>query len=365
MSLSVTLRQDWPGIRIAIGFEAPSHGITALFGRSGSGKTTVLNAVAGLLRPNSCRIALDGVVLADSAHGIFVRPEHRRIGVVFQDSRLFPHLNVAGNLRYGLRRAPAGTIGFDDVVELLGLATLLKRRPHTLSGGERQRVAIGRALLAQPRLLLMDEPLASLDQERRAEILPYLTRLNHSLRLPTLYVTHALEELGRLADHVVLLREGHVVAEGGIDALAARADLPLALREDAAAVVIAEVIGPAPGRFLTRARAGGAELLIRPVSTPPGGLVRLRIPAREVILARPEAAGLAALTSVQNLLAGTVRALVEDVGRQAVLAEIDLGAGAVLLARLTRDAVARLGLASGSAVLAMVKSVAIEPLDEG
>jgi molybdate transport system ATP-binding protein len=361
MSLSVMLRHRFADSELDIAFEAPSRGITALFGRSGAGKSTVLAAVAGLFRPDSCRVALDGAVVADSAAGLFVPPEHRRVGVVFQDSRLFPHMSVLGNLRYGLRRAPEGKIGFDEVVELLGIGGLLARRPHTLSGGERQRVAIGRALLAQPRLLLMDEPLASLDDERRAEILPYLARLHRQMHLPTLYVTHALDELLRLADHVVLLRGGRVLAAGPVDALAARADLPLARREDAASVLEARVIGAE--RYLTAVSAGGARLLVRPVAAAAGSALRLRIPAREVILARPEAAGLAAQSSVQNVLTGHIRALVEDASREAVLAEVSLGGEAVLLARVTRDAVARLGLAPGAAVLALVKSVAIEPLE--
>ncbi len=364
MTLSVAITHRFADSHLDIRFEAPEAGITALFGRSGAGKSSVLAAVGGLFRPDACRVALGETILTDSATGRFVQPERRRVGMVFQDSRLFPHLTVAGNLRYGLRRAPPGPIGFDAVVELLGIAALLARRPHSLSGGERQRVAIGRALLAQPLLLLMDEPLASLDDEHRGEILPYLARLHRTLRLPTLYVTHAMDELARLADHVVLLRAGQVVASGPIDELAARADLPLARRDDAAAVLDVRVLGSEPGRTLIRVGSGGAHLLVRPGAATSGDRLRLRIPAREVILARPQAAALATQTSVQNLLAGHIRALVDDDPARAVLVEITLDdSAAVLLARVTRDALDRLGLGVGAPVLAMVKSVAIETMD--
>ena len=364
MSLSVAVAHQFADSSLDIAFEAPEHGITVLFGRSGAGKSSVLNAVGGLFRPDRCRVALGNTILSDSATGRFVPPERRRVGMVFQDSRLFPHMTVAENLRYGLRRAPPGPIGFEAVVELLGISALLARRPHTLSGGERQRVAIGRALLAQPLLLLMDEPLASLDDEHRGEILPYLARLHRTLLLPTLYVSHAMDEMARLADHVVLLRAGQVVASGPIDELAARADLPLARREDAAAVLTMRVLGGEPGRPLIRVGNGAAQLLIRPGPTQIGDTLRLRIPAREVILARPEAAALAEQTSVRNLLAGHIRALVDDDRGRAVLAEITLdGSSAVLLARVTRDALERLRLAVGAPVLAMVKSVAIETLE--
>ena len=210
VTLAVALRHRFGTATLDIAFDVPTPGVTALFGPSGVGKSSVLAAIAGLLRPDACRVTLDGERLADTEAGIWQPTERRRVGFVFQDARLFPHLSVAANLRYGLRRAGAGATGFDEVVALLGLSALLARRPHTLSGGERQRVAIGRALLAQPRLLLMDEPLASLDAARKDEILPYLARLDTALRLPILYVTHALDEVAQLADSVVLLAAGRV-----------------------------------------------------------------------------------------------------------------------------------------------------------
>ncbi len=358
MTLSVVLRHDFPDLALTIDFRAPASGITVLFGRSGCGKTSVVLAVAGLLAADHCRIEVGGRVLTDTTGKIFVAPESRRIGLVFQDARLFPHMNVATNLRYGERRAPIDaiqTIGFDDVVELLGLARLLGRRPHSLSGGERQRVAIGRALLSRPRLLAMDEPLASLDAERRSEILPYLLRLRKTLDLPILYVTHALEEAARLADTLVLIRSGRVLEAGRPADLLWRADLPFARRDEAAAVLDATVVCHQPTRQLSEIEAGGRRFLVPLLEAPPGTQLRLRIPAREVILAATKPAGI----SVHNVIPGVVRSIVDDPARHAAMVEVALD-GEGLLARITPDAVARLGLAPGSSVLALVKSMAIE-----
>jgi molybdate transport system ATP-binding protein len=357
VSLSVAFRQDFSELTLDIGFEVPTAGTTVLFGRSGCGKTTTLKAVAGLLRPAGCRIEIDGTVLADTASGLFVPPEQRRIGIVFQDSRLFPHMTAEANLRYGLRRAPTGTIRFEDVVDLLGLSGLLARRPHTLSGGERQRVAIGRALLSQPRLLAMDEPLSNLDAERKAEVLPYLASLRNTLDLPILYVTHSLDEVFRLADTLVLIDAGHVVEAGPFSALLARADLPIAQHDDAAAVLLARVVRHDPARQLTTLEAGGCELLVPLQDAPPGTRVRARIPAREVILAAEAPHGI----SLHNILQGTVHGVVENPVRHAALVEVSLGDQG-LLARITPDAVARLSLAPGRPVLALIKSMAIEVL---
>jgi molybdate transport system ATP-binding protein len=292
---------------------------------------------------------------------VWVPPERRLLGVVFQDARLFPHMSVDGNLRYGQRRAkaePGGAdpIGFDEVVALLGLGAMLARRPHTLSGGERQRVAIGRALLARPRLLLMDEPLASLDGARKAEILPYLARLKASLTLPIVYVTHSLDEVARLADTLVLIEGGRCVAAGPLGEIAARADLPLAARDDAAAVLSATVAGHDRARRLTLLAMGGTRLLVPLREAAIGAALRVRVPARDVMLATQAPHGI----SVQNALAGTVRRIVAVDG-EAALVEVALD-GAILLARVTPDAVARLGLAEGSAVIALVKSMSVEVL---
>ena len=338
-------------------FEVPSPGVTVLFGPSGSGKSTIILAAAGLLRPDFCRIDVDGQMLADTETGLWLPPERRRAGLVFQDARLFPHMSVATNLRFGMRRAPAGTISFDDVVELLGIGGLLDRRPHTLSGGERQRVAIGRTLLSQPHLLLMDEPLASLDAARKAEILPYLTRLKTALRLPVLYVTHDLDEVTRLADSLVLIQAGRVVGFGPLTDVAARADLPLALRDDAGALLHYRVAEHDPGRELTRLDAGGVPFWVPLLDAPLGDEGRIRIPAREVILAgrAPDA------ISLHNVIEGSVRRIAAVPARRAMMVEIALPDGA-LLARITPDAVVRLALAPGCPVLALIKSTSIEVL---
>jgi molybdate transport system ATP-binding protein len=357
MSLTVRLRHRFPAVQMDIAFEVPSPGVTALFGPSGAGKTTTIAVAAGLLRPDACRVAVDGQVLADTDAGVWLPPERRRVGLVFQDARLFPHMSVATNLRFGMRRAPPGPVRFDEVVELLGIAALLARRPHTLSGGERQRVAIGRALLAQPHLLLMDEPLASLDEARKAEILPYLTRLKTALRLPVLYVTHALDEVNRLADSLVLLEAGRVIGSGSVSEVAARTDLPLARRDDAGALLGCRVVEHDVGRELTRLEGGGATFWVPLLDAPLGAERRIRIPAREVILAgkAPES------ISLHNIVPGVVRRIAAEGARRSVLVEIALPDGA-LLGRVTPDAVTRLALASGAPVLALIKSTSIEVL---
>ncbi|MBV9539116.1 MAG: molybdenum ABC transporter ATP-binding protein [Acidisphaera sp.] len=355
--LDVAIGHRFGAAAVDLAFAAPVPGTVALFGPSGSGKSTAVNAIAGLFAPQAGRIALGGEVLFDRTAGIFVPAERRRLGVVFQDALLFPHLSVAGNLRYGLRRAPSRGIGFDDVVALLGIGALLRRRPHTLSGGERQRVAIGRALLAQPRLLLMDEPLASLDAARRDEILPYLGRLKHALGLPIVYVTHAMAEVAALADTLVLLREGRVIACGPLSSVLSRGDLPTAERDDAAAVVAMTIAAHDPARGLTCLQQGGFRLWVPLAEGAPGTRLRARIPAREIVLAGAAPASI----SVHNVFAARVRAIVTDAGRRSATVEIE-AAGVALLARVTADAVAMLSLGVGADVFALVKSMSIDLL---
>ena len=355
--IQFSLRHTWPsGANLAPGltidFTAPP-GATALFGPSGAGKSTVVATIAGLFQAHAARVIVDGIVLTDTEHRIHIPPERRRLGLVFQDARLFPHLGVRQNLRYGLKRAPPGAIRFDDIVDLLGIAPLLDRRPHTLSGGERQRVAIGRALLAQPRLLLMDEPLASLDAARKAEILPYLARLKHALALPIIYVTHALDEVLAIADTLILLESGQVRAAGPLAELTARGDLPLAARDDAGAVLQARVAEHHPARQLSLLRAGPLALWVPLVAGSLGTQLRVRIPAREIILATEAPAGI----SLHNILP-TIVVAVTEAGHTAM---VELGTGEVrLLARVTPDAVARLGLRPGKSVLALVKSMSVD-----
>lgn len=355
--LQVTVRRTLGSFRLDVAIEAPAPGVVALFGRSGSGKTSIIQAVAGLLRPESGRIALGDTVLFDSARGIDLPPEKRRIGYVFQDARLFPHMSVARNLAYGLKRAPKGeaAIGMDAVVDLLGIRPLLDRRPQALSGGERQRVALGRALLAQPRLLLMDEPLAALDAERKAEVLPYLEALHDRLALPILYVTHAMEEVARLADTLVMVDAGRVLAAGPLAEVLSRADLSSLTGQDDALNVLSTVVeGHDPARGLTRLAFDGGNLLLPLLNRPAGARLRVRIAARDIILAakRPEA------ISLRNILEGRVTGLSE--GRAgAVMVTLALGPTA-LVARITQDAAQDLGLEPGMPIYVLVKSVAVD-----
>jgi molybdate transport system ATP-binding protein len=357
MSLAVRFRHSFPALDLDIQFEAPTPGVIVLFGPSGCGKSLTVAAVVGLFRPAECRIAIEDTVLVDTEARVDITVEYRRIGTVFQDSRLFPHMTVLSNLRYGMRRAPAGRIGLDDVVDLLGIRPLLDRRPARLSGGERQRVAIGRALLSQPRMLVMDEPLASLDAARKAEILPFLGRLKSALALPMLYVTHSYEEMASLGDTLVLMRRGQVRASGPLDELTSRGDLPIATRDDAGVVLTARIADHDRKSHLTKLDCNGNELLVPLLNPSPGSELRVRIPARDVILA----AGVPGETSVHNMLAGHVRTITHDPVHHEALVEMERP-GLRLLARVTLDAVARLDMHVGKPVIALVKSVSIEIL---
>jgi molybdate transport system ATP-binding protein len=334
--------------------EAPILGV---FGRSGAGKTTLVNALAGVVHPRRGRIVVNGETLFDRERGIDLAPERRRLGYVFQDALLFPHLSVEANLLYGYRRAPLGARPIEPghVVELLGLAELLRRFPARLSGGERQRVAIGRALLAQPRLLLMDEPLASLDAMRRDEVLRYIELLRDDLGIPIVYVSHSVAEITRLADTVVLLAEGRVLAVGAVDEVMGRLDLrPHTGRFEAGAVIEATVLGHDTEFGLTTLGFHGGELTVPSVEALAGERVRVRIRARDVSLALARPSGL----SIVNVLEGTLVALVEN-GGPIVEAELRVGE-ASLRARITRRSRVTLGLAEGQRVYALVKAVSID-----
>jgi molybdate transport system ATP-binding protein len=332
-------------------------GVTALFGRSGSGKTTLLNCIAGLARPQQGRIRVGDAVFFDSAAGIDLPAKQRRIGYVFQEGRLLPHLTVGQNLAYGRFFTPQAEryADFDRVVGLLDLAPLLARRPHHLSGGEKQRVAIGRALLASPRLLLMDEPLASLDAARKGEILYYIERLRDEMRLPIVYVSHAIDEVVRLADTVALLSEGKVVASGTVAQMAGRLELrPYLGRFEGGAVIEAKVVEQDLAMGLARLAFRGGELYAPDVDALVGATVRVRVRARDVSLAlsRPQDA------SFLNVLAGTVTALGEEDGASLDV-QLDV-AGTPLIARITRKSALALGIAPGRPVYALVKAVAID-----
>jgi molybdate transport system ATP-binding protein len=354
--LEVDAERNLGPFRIAARFRAEG-GVTALFGPSGSGKTALVHLLAGLLRPDRGRIAIDGEPLVDTERRIFVAPHRRRLGCVFQDARLLPHLTVRQNLLYGHWLAPARGryAALDPVVELLGIAHLLGRRPGKLSGGERQRVAIGRAWLASPRLLLMDEPLASLDADRREEILPYLERLRDEVKLPMVYVSHALDEVVRLATRIVLLGEGSVQAVGTAAEVLGRLDLlPLTGRGDAGAILPASVQEHDPQYGLTLLRCAAGELRVPRLAAPPGTRVRVRIRARDVILALAPPREISAL----NALSCTV---VEIGPAQGSSVAVRVACGEdTLLVYLTRLSLERLALGPGRSVYAIVKSVAIE-----
>lgn len=339
-----------------IAFSSATPGVTALFGRSGCGKTTTIHMIAGLLRPDRGHIRIDDTVLFDAAQGIDVPAEERGIGYVFQDARLFPHLTVQDNLEYGARRTRgrARHLKFDDIVALLGLAPLLARRPAGLSGGERQRVAIGRALLAQPRLLLLDEPLASIDVARRGELLPYLEDLRDRLSLPMVFVSHQFEEVLRLAGEVVVLQDGAVAGHGDVITMSqSQALRAIVGTESLGAVVegLTEEIDAPSG--LAQIRVGAGHLRVESGDLRRGQRVRVQLLARDLILATAAPAGL----SVRNSLAARITRLEPD-GDQAWLVFTDAG-GVTLMVRVTDDARSALALSVGQTVWVLVKTVSL------
>ncbi len=357
--LEISVRHAFAGFTLDAAFRAPP-GVTVLFGRSGSGKTTIVNAVAGLLMPDSGRIASGDWTLLDTEQGICLKPHRRRLGYVFQEGRLFPHLTVRQNLGYGAWFAPRGAPREDmgRVVELLGIGPLLDRRPGALSGGEKQRVAIGRALLSAPRLILADEPLAALDEARKAEILPYFERLRDEVNVPILYVSHSASEVARLATTVVALDAGRVVAQGpAAEVLGDPEVLPAGAREAGAVLTARVALHHEDG--LTELDAGGLPLFLPRVPHEPGASLRVRIAAHDVILSRGRPEGLSAL----NILPGVVYEVRPGEGPGTIVA-IDTKAGRVL-ARITRRSAASLDLAQGGEVHAVVKTVSVAPLDIG
>lgn len=332
-------------------------GVTALFGRSGSGKTSIIRIIAGLTRPDYGRIALDGAVLVDTAKGIFVPRHRRRFGYVFQEARLFPHLSVRQNLNYGRWFAPAAkrTENFDRIVGMLGIDDLLDRRPERLSGGEKQRVAIGRALLSSPRMLLMDEPLAALDDARKAEILPYLERLRDEMLIPIVYVSHSVAEVARLADKVVVLSNGKVQAVGSASEVLSEPTLSASFdRREAGSVLAGTVVALDRRHGLATIRLAGDDLHLPNVSVEMGAKVRVHIPAKDVMLATVRPEGLSAL----NILEGKIGAIV-SAGDGMASVRVDCGGNAIL-ARITEFSCERLELEQGKLVFAVIKTVALE-----
>ena len=336
-------------------FESPTPGVVALFGRSGCGKSTLVHIIAGLLDADAGKVTLDDSVLLDTAARVNVAAERRRIGVVFQDARLFPHLSVAGNLNYGRKRAaPPFFVTLDAVADLLGLGGLMQRRTHQLSGGERQRVAIGRALLSQPRLLLLDEPLASLDAARRGEVLPYLESLRDQLAIPMAYVSHDFDEVLRLATHLVLMDSGRTIAQGELTAMRLNAELRAIIGPEAVgAIVEGTVLGFDAASGLMRIGVGRGELKVESLHAASGARLRVQLLARDVIVATSAPRDL----SVRNALAGVVTQVLGDSGGSD-LVSIDIG-GALIMARITSAATRELSLAPGRPVWALVKSMSL------
>ena len=354
MSLEARFLLRYPGFTLDVDLALPSQGVTALFGPSGCGKTTLLRCLAGLGRADQGRLTVRGTVWQDAQ---YCMPAHQRpLGYVFQDAQLFAHLNVLRNLRYGEARVPPAQrrIPLDSVVDLLGLGHLLERMPTGLSGGERQRVAIGRALLTSPQWLLMDEPLAALDPARKNDILPYLERLHSALDMPVLYVSHAPDEVARLADHLVLLREGRTVAAGPLTETLARLDLPMHLGDDAGVVLQAQVVERDGAWHLLRVAFDGGSLWLGDGGQALGQSVRVRVLARDVSIATAPVQG----SSIQNCLAATVEQLADDSHPALCLLRLRMGASP-MLARLTRRAAASLALAPGMAVWAQIKAAAL------
>lgn len=357
--LEVCVRHSFVRFALDAQFSAPP-GLTVLFGRSGSGKTTIINAVAGLLMPDAGRITAGERVLLDTAQGVRLGPHRRRLGYIFQEGRLFPHLTIRQNLGYGAWFAPKNAPREDmgKVVELLGIGHLLDRRPLALSGGEKQRVAIGRALLSAPRLILADEPLTALDKERKAEIMPYFERLRDEVNIPILYVSHSASEVARLATTVVALDAGRVVAQGpASEVLGDPGILPMGARE--AGAVIQAVVTTHHKDGLTELDAGGETLFLPRVAQSPGKPIRVRIAAHDVILAGTWPENI----SASNILRATVVELRPGDGPGAIVA-LDTGAGR-LLSRITRRSAGTMGLAPGVEVYAIVKAVAVAPEDVG
>jgi len=370
--LRANLRLTRGSFSLASELVAPAQGISVIFGPSGCGKTTLLRCIAGLDEASG-NVALADSIWQDSTQRIFMPPHQRRAALVFQDARLFTHLDVAGNLDYAGKRSAITTARREEIIALLGLTSLLPRRPATLSGGERQRVAIARALMANPQLLLLDEPLAALDADRKGEILPYLTSLKTQLQLPILYVTHNLDELLTLADHLILMRDGVITAQGATETLLSSLDSALARRDDASTILNCRIVTHRQDQHLTElalfqneelhtevlpgvqpGNANPQHLLLSQTSLPPGSHVRLRVQARDVSIAldAPER------SSILNILHATIDAIGEPASNGQQLIRLTLQ-GQKLLARISAYSAQRLLLREGLNVYVQIKGMAL------
>lgn len=352
-AIDARFKVSWPGFALDVDLHLPGAGVTALFGTSGSGKTTVLRCVAGLEKAPQGRLWVGPECWQDGSH--WLPTWKRSLGYVFQEPSLLPHLSVMGNLRFGFRRSERASAEIlEQAIELLGIGHLLERRPARLSGGERQRVGIARALAVNPRILLMDEPLAALDLKRKQEILPYLERLHRELAIPILYVTHSIDEVATLADHLVVLEAGHVLAQGDVTDLLCRLDLRVGLGEDAGAILDVRVGAVDAQWHLARMDFVGGALWTRDRELSPGQAARVRVLARDVSLATAPPSQ----TSIQNLLEGQVEEIAPEEHPALALVRVRVG-GSTLLARVTRRAASELGVVVGQCVWLQVKSVAL------
>lgn len=353
--IKARFKVDYNAFALTVGLALPGRGITALFGASGSGKTTCLRVIAGLERAADVYLEVNGEVWQDDARNIFLPTHQRPLGYVFQEASLFAHLNVQRNLEYGMRRIAksARHVSLEHAVSLLDIGHLLQRKPDKLSGGERQRVAIARALATSPRILLMDEPLAALDAKRKAEIMPYLERLHDELDIPVLYVSHSADEVVRLADHLVLLETGKVVASGATQDLLTRLDLEVAHGDAASALVTATISAHDPDYHLSSATFPGGQLLLPQQSATIGQQVRIRVQARDVSLSLAPQRD----SSILNIVAATVTELSADAAGQ-VMVGLDAN-GTRLLARITRKSCVTMELAPGKSLYAQIKGIAI------
>lgn len=356
--IEVRLKLNYPGFALEVDLKLPGRGVTALYGHSGSGKTTCLRCIAGLERAEDGFVQINDQVWQDSRNGLFVPPHKRALGYVFQEASLFPHLSVRANLEFGFKRIARQQrrVDLDHATELLGIAHLLDRHPQHLSGGERQRIGIARALLTSPQLLLMDEPLAALDSKRKSEILPYLERLHDELDIPVLYVSHAQDEVARLADHIVLLSDGQVLASGPIGETLARLDLPMALGDDAGVVINGSVSAYDAHYQLLTLQLPDSALSMRVAHAPLalGKQLRIKVQARDVSLSLQAQEP----SSILNRLPVTVTGEISADNNAHVLVRLDAG-GTPLLARITRFSRDQLQLHPGQALWAQIKAVAV------
>ena len=356
--IEVRLQLQYSGFALDVDLHLPGRGVTALYGHSGSGKTTCLRCIAGLERAEEGFVQINDEVWQDSRKGLFVPPHKRALGYVFQEASLFPHLSVLANLEFGLKRIPRQQrrVEMSHATELLGIGHLLDRHPQHLSGGERQRIGIARALLTSPSLLLMDEPLAALDSKRKSEILPYLERLHDELEIPVLYVSHAQDEVARLADHIVLLSDGKALASGPIGETLARLDLPMALGDDAGVVINGTVSAYDAHYQLLTLQLPASQLQMRVAHAPLalGKQLRFKIQARDVSLSLQAEEH----SSILNRLPVTVTQEIPADNAAHVLVSLD-AAGTPLMARITRYSRDQLQLHPGQTLWAQIKAVAV------